>query len=61
MDTGSLPGSGKSDEVFSLDNSDVKDIKNAKGKKSVPLKIVSTFADADPYEQGITTKFKLDR
>ncbi len=60
-DTGALAGSGKSDETFSLSKAAVKDIKKAKGKKSVPLKIVSTFNDADSNQQIITTKFKLDR
>ena len=61
VDTGALANSGKSDEVFTLDNGDVKDIRNAKGRKSVPLQIVSTFTDGNSNMQVITTKFKLDR
>ena len=56
----SLPDAGKTDQVFTLDNGDIKDIKNAKGKKSVPLKIVTTFT-GDAYQEQITTKFRLDR
>jgi hypothetical protein len=60
-DTGAFANAGKSDETFTLDKADVKAIKNAKGKKSVPLKIVSTFTDGNANQQILTTKFKLDR
>jgi Domain of unknown function (DUF4394)/Calx-beta domain len=57
----SLPDAGKTDQVFTLDKSDVKAIKDAKGKRSVALKIVTTFTDDDAYQEQTTTKFKLDR
>jgi hypothetical protein len=57
----SLPDSGKTNQVFTLNKAAVKAIKKAKGKKSVALKIVTTFTDGDAYEEQTTTKFRLDR
>ncbi len=56
-----LGDAGKTNQVFTLDNGDVKDIRKANGRKSVPLKIVSTFTDGNSNQQIITTKLRLDR